>query len=339
MSEPRKRRNTGRATLADVAKLAGVGSMTVSRALRTPEQVSDKLREQIQKAIDELGYIPNKAAGALASGQSHSVAVILPSLTEMACTHFMTSFQQRLNQKGYQLLLGYTNYSPEQEEELLATLLANNPAAVVLFGCERSEKALQILENVRIPVMEVAELDAHSRHLNVGVDHGEIGKVMTDYLIKKGHKNIGFIGARGHHSILRKQLRGWQRGMLAGYLPPDHFYTTHQGPSLAFGAEGIAKLLLREKELDGLICSHEEIALGAMFECQRRAIKLPDQLTIVCLDGSQLSEMCYPPLTAIHINYESMGKEAANKLAKAINSHSGVTENESIDIGFKLRHS
>lgn len=101
MIKPRKRRSTGRVTLADVAKLANVGSMTVSRALRTPDLVSDKLRKQIQKAVDELGYIPNKTAGQLASGQSHSVAVILPSLTEKACTHFMTYYQQALNKLGY----------------------------------------------------------------------------------------------------------------------------------------------------------------------------------------------------------------------------------------------
>ncbi|MEX0337367.1 LacI family DNA-binding transcriptional regulator, partial [Vibrio tubiashii] len=71
MSEPRKRRSTGKVTLADVAKKAGVGSMTVSRALRTPDLVSDKLREKIQQVVDELGYIPNKAAGALASAESY----------------------------------------------------------------------------------------------------------------------------------------------------------------------------------------------------------------------------------------------------------------------------
>lgn len=137
MIKPRKRRSTGRVTLADVAKLANVGSMTVSRALRTPDLVSDKLRKQIQKAVDELGYIPNKTAGQLASGQSHSVAVILPSLTEKACTHFMTYYQQALNKLGYQLLLGYSNYSTKQEEELLSTLISSNPVAIVLFGSER----------------------------------------------------------------------------------------------------------------------------------------------------------------------------------------------------------
>ncbi len=78
----RKRRGTGRVTLQEVANFAGVGTMTVSRALRTPEQVSDKLREKIEQAVEELGYIPNRTAGALASGHSHTVAVLVPSLTD-----------------------------------------------------------------------------------------------------------------------------------------------------------------------------------------------------------------------------------------------------------------
>lgn len=92
--------------------------MTVSRALRTPELVSDKLREKIQQVVDELGYIPNKAAGALASAESYSIALIIPSLFEKACAHFLPSFQQALNKAGYQLLLGYSDYSIEQEEKV-----------------------------------------------------------------------------------------------------------------------------------------------------------------------------------------------------------------------------
>ena len=335
MAEPRKRRGTGRVTLTDVAKLAGVGSMTVSRALRTPGQVSDKLREQIQKAVDELGYIPNKAAGELASGQSYSVAVILPSLTEKSCTHFMTDFQQKLKKMGYQLLLGYSNYSVEQEEDLLSTLIASNLAAIVLFGCERSATARQILENSKLPVLEVAELCPLTTNLNVGVDHYEVGKMMTRHLIGQGYKNIGFIGARGNHSILRKQLRGWQTAMIDNYLPPDHFLTTNEGPSIEFGSEGIAKLLLREKDLDAVVCSHEDIAMGAMFECQRRSLKIPKDLAITCLDGSQFSKQCYPPLTAVHINYKLMGIEAANKLADVLGD-SPDNGSKQIDVGFKL---
>lgn len=84
MEKTRKRRGTGRVTLQEVANFAGVGTMTVSRALRTPEQVSDKLREKIEQAVEELGYIPNRTAGALASGHSDTVAVLVPSLTDKA---------------------------------------------------------------------------------------------------------------------------------------------------------------------------------------------------------------------------------------------------------------
>ncbi len=93
MEKTRKRRGTGRVTLQEVANFAGVGTMTVSRALRTPEQVSDKLREKIEQAVEELGYIPNRTAGALASGHSDTVAVLVPSLTDKASSRFMPAVQ------------------------------------------------------------------------------------------------------------------------------------------------------------------------------------------------------------------------------------------------------
>ena len=94
---------------------------------------------------------------------------------------------------GYQLLLGYSNYSSEQEEELLSTLIASNPAAVVLFGSERSAKAKQILENSRLPVLEVAELSPLSTNLNIGVDYSEVGKAMTRHLIEQGYKRSALL--------------------------------------------------------------------------------------------------------------------------------------------------
>ena len=114
MEKTRKRRGTGRVTLQEVANFAGVGTMTVSRALRTPEQVSDKLREKIEQAVEELGYIPNRTAGALASGHSHTVAVLVPSLTDKASSRFMQSLQQVLNKNEFQLLLGCHEYSRKQ---------------------------------------------------------------------------------------------------------------------------------------------------------------------------------------------------------------------------------
>ena len=110
MQKTRKRKNTGRVTLQDVAKYAGVGSMTVSRALRTPELVSDKLREKINEAVEELGYIPNSAAGILASGQSRTIAVLIPSLRDNASSVFLQALQEVLNKNNYLVVIGSHDY-------------------------------------------------------------------------------------------------------------------------------------------------------------------------------------------------------------------------------------
>ncbi|WEM45257.1 LacI family DNA-binding transcriptional regulator (plasmid) [Photobacterium sp. DA100] len=337
MAEPRKRRSTGRATLADVAKLAGVGSMTVSRALRTPEQVSDKLREKIQQAVDELGYIPNKAAGALASGQSDTIAMLIPSMTESACGQFIGPFQSHLAKRNYQLQISYTGGVLEQEEKILTNILASSPAAIVLFGSERSAKGRKLLEACNIPVLEVNEITPLAIDLNVGVDHYQAAKVLTQQLIAQGFKNIGFIGGHGDQAILNKQLRGWQAAMLEGYLTPDHFLTSHGQASIELGAEGLAKLLLRERELDALICTHENIAMGALFECQRRVIKVPTSMAITCLDGADYCQQSYPGITAIHVDYPDMAIKASELLVGKIEDRDTPAGSAgSVNIGFQL---
>ncbi|NAW97136.1 MULTISPECIES: LacI family DNA-binding transcriptional regulator [unclassified Vibrio] len=335
MSESRKRRSTGKVTIADVAAKAGVGTMTVSRALRTPELVSSKLREKIEFVVEELGYIPNKAAGALASGENYSIALIIPSLIEKSCAVFLPNFQHSLNRQGYQLLLGYSDYSIDNEEKLLATFLESQPAAVVLFGSEHSSKSHQLLQRANIPVIEIAELNESSTYLNVGVDYYKVGKQCTQHLIENRYQNIGFIGARSHHSVLRNELRGWQSALIDNYQAPDHFLTTHEAPSAHIGKEGISKLLLRDSTLDAVVCSHEEIALGVLFECQRRLIKVPTEMAIICLDGSSLCQYAFPAISAAHVNYEQLGLLAAERLLKQIKEQ--TLELESTNVGFQLQ--
>jgi transcriptional regulator, LacI family len=335
MSEPRKRRNTGKVTLADVAKQAGVGTMTVSRVLRTPDAVSDKLRDKVQRAVEQLGYIPNKAAGALASAQSYAIALIIPSLLEKACALFLPRFQQRLNKAGYQLLLGYSDYSVQQEEDLLAGFLESRPAAVVLFGNEHTQRTHQLLEMANAPVLEIAESPSMNSYASMGSDPHDIGKRCTSHLVSQGFHHIGFIGARGNHATLQRKLQGWQGAMIEHYLTPDHFLTTHEAPSAQLGAEGLAKLLLRDATLDALVCSHEEIAIGALFECHRRVLKVPTDIALISLEGSSMSEHVFPSLTSAEIDYQSLGVQAASAILQAIE---GQPLTGAQTIPFKLAH-
>ncbi|MFS9886511.1 LacI family DNA-binding transcriptional regulator, partial [Salmonella enterica] len=195
MSIPRKRRSTGKVTIADVAQLAGVGTMTVSRALRTPEQVSDKLREKIEAAVHELGYMPNLAASALASASSHTIAMVVPNLAEAGCSEMFAGLQQILQPAGYQIMLAESQHRVEQEEKLLETLLASNIAAAILLSVEHSTTVRQWLKNASIPVMEMGAIRSDPIDMNIGIDNVAAMYELTEMLIQRGYQNIGLLCA------------------------------------------------------------------------------------------------------------------------------------------------
>ncbi len=192
MSINKKRRSTGRVTLADVAQLAGVGSMTVSRALRTPEQVSDKLREKIEEAVSQLGYLPNQAASSLASASSNTVAMIVPSLSEPGCAEMFAGIQKVLQPAGYQIMLAESQHRIEREEKLLETLLSYNLAAAILLTVEHSANVRQWLDNLTIPVLEIGALTDSPIDMNIGIDNVEAMFQLTQTVVGEGiseHRN------------------------------------------------------------------------------------------------------------------------------------------------------
>lgn len=316
MEKIRKRKNTGRVTLQDVAKYAGVGSMTVSRALRTPDLVSDKLREKINEAVTELGYIPNSAAGILASGQSRTIAVLVPSLRDYASSIFLQSLQEVLNNNGYQVVIGSHDYQQKKESEVLFTLLQSNPAALVIFGAISSESVFSYLKNIDIPVIGVASESTHPFSLNIGSNIGEAVYFLTNYMLQKGYKKIGYIGAQMDSKIQGQQLNGWTKAMLNHYHSAEQSITTPYVATMDFGRQSISEMLTRQPELDAVICSHEMLALGVIFECQRRLVKIPSMLAVACVEGSSNCDHIHPSLTSVRIDYSKIARETAKKLQK-----------------------
>lgn len=338
MEKTRKRRNTGRVTLQEVADYAGVGTMTVSRALRMPEQVSDKLREKIENAVDVLGYIPNRAAGALASAYSNTIAVLLPSLTDKASSHFMQSLQNILNKHELQVLLGCHEYNQNKEDNILMMLLQSNPAALVIFGSQLADSTYQSIERTNIPTVNV--VGAHYKQAKITVESAFSAAThsLTEHLLDKGCSNIGYIGARMDNRLQKQQLNGWHKAMLEGYKNADQIVTTPEAPSLQFGRHALNEMLQRQPELDGVICSHEEIALGVLFECQRRLLKIPGDIAVACLDGSENCDQTYPTLTSVRFDYRKMGEDTGKMLIDmlAVGEDSALQSTKLCDVGYQF---
>lgn len=321
MSIIRKRRGTGKVTLADVAQLAGVGAMTVSRALRTPELVSGKLRDKVEAAVSELGYTPNLTASALASASSRCIAMVVPSLAQPGCTEMFAGIQHELQPAGYQIMLAESRHCVKREERLLETLLASSLAAAILLSVEHSDTLRHWLKHAAIPVLEIGATCHDPIDINIGIDNVAAMSELTQMLIHRGYQHIGLLCASQEQWIFQQHLQGWYKTMLRNHMSPDRIVNAAALPTFSTGASQLAELLLAWPELDALVCVSDELACGALYECQRRHIRVPDELAIVGFGNSDISQVCQPPLTTIAIPHYKIGIEAGRALLARLNNH------------------
>jgi DNA-binding LacI/PurR family transcriptional regulator len=316
--EPRKRRSTGRATLADVAKRASVGTMTVSRALRQPDRVSDKLREKIFSAVAELGYIPNYSASALASASSNVVAVVTSSLTEYGHAEMIAGVQEVLIPAGYQLMLAESQNQEEREQKLLETFMSYNLAAVILFDARHTDSTYELLSHAQLPVAELGATVDNPLDINIGIDNASVVYRLTEHLISLGYSKIGLMCAAQKQWVSQQRLRGWHRAMLDNNLSTTRVISTHAPSNFSTGANLLPELVLNWPDMDALICSSDELACGAIFECQRRKIRVPKDLAIVGFGDSDVGKVCQPPLTTVAVPHREIGVQAGIALLERL---------------------
>ncbi|BCQ34457.1 MULTISPECIES: LacI family DNA-binding transcriptional regulator [Erwinia] len=303
-----------RVTLQDVARHAGIGPMTVSRALRDPSQVSEASLIKIQQAVATLGYVPNQAASTLASSQLHTVAVLYPFQHDRASTRFVQALQQTLSKQPFQLIMACHEYHQYGETPLVEKLLQNRPSALVLFGAQLSKKTCELIESAELVTVNVCGAERFSADITLDIAINDAAERLTAHLLDKGYRRIGFIGAHTDNRLHKQQLNGWHKAMLMHYQNADLMITVPDAPSLEFGRYALGQLLQNQPDLDAIICSHEEIAFGVLSECQRRLLKVPYDMAVACLDGSANCDHTFPALTSMRLNYEKLGQQVGQQL-------------------------
>ncbi len=329
-----KSRASGRTTLAAVAAHAGVSTMTASRALNQPDLVSDAVRARVQLAVSTLGYVPNRAARALASRQSNVIVVLVPSLSNVVFTAVLDGIQDVVDAANYQLLIGNTRYSDAEEEKLLGIYLQSNPDGILLSGLTHSPRVAQMLATSRVPVVSMMDLAGDPAQLSVGFSQHEAGHTMTRYLIDKGHKRIGFIGAQLDERTLSR-FAGYRKAMLDAGLSDERLeLMVPDASSIALGAELLGRMLAKAPDCDAIFCCNDDLAHGAIYQCQRRGISVPEQLAICGFNDLPASAWMKPSVTTIGTPRYRIGFEAATLLRSVIAGRTPPVTR--IDLGFTL---
>ncbi len=329
-----KSRASGRTTLAAVAAHAGVSTMTASRALNQPELVSDLVRARVALAVNVLGYVPNRAARALASRQSNIIVVLVPSLSNVVFNAVLDGIQTVVDTANYQLLIGNTRYSDAEEEKLLGTYLQSNPDGILLSGLTHSPRVEQLLAGSGVPVVSMMDLASDPAQLSVGFSQLDAGYTMTRYLIERGRRRIAFIGAQLDERTLARAA-GYRKAMQeAGLADPRLELMVPEASSIALGAELLGRMLAKAPDCDAIFCCNDDLAHGAIYQCQRRGIAVPEQLAICGFNDLPASAWMKPSVTTISTPRYQVGFEAATLLRAVIDGRRPAVTR--IDLGFTL---
>ncbi len=313
-------------TLRDVSEASGVSEMTVSRVLRNRGDVSPATREKVLLAAKNLGYVPNKIAGALASQRVNLVAVIIPSLRNMVFPEVMSGISQVLEETDLQPVVGVTDYLPEKEEKVLYEMLSWRPSGVIIAGLEHTDASRAMLKSSGIPVVEIMDVDGTPIDSMVGISHRRAGRETAKAILKAGYQNIGFMGTKmplDHRA--RKRFEGFTEALAKGGIEimDQEFYSS--GSGLKKGREMTQAMLERSPELDFLYYSNDMIGAGGLLYLMEQGIDIPGQIGLAGFNNVELLQGLPRKLATMDAMRDEIGVKAAEII-------SALVENPNADI-------
>lgn len=310
---------SGVITMFDVAEYAGVSAQTVSRVIGKPEMVAEKTRLRVQEAIRELNYIPNEAARNLASNNSRIVAVVIPTLSSSAFAAQVKGIIDTLEQRGISVVIGNSEYSSDREETIIQSLLERRPLGFILTGLQHTASAAALLRQSQIPVIETWDTDGDPIDKAVGFSNLSAGFDVGAMLIARGARHIAFVGGRAEQdSRANSRFIGLSNAVAEAGLPPVYRVQLQLPMSSLDGVTGLDMVLQNAPMTDAIFFSADTIALPAILECNRRGIRIPDQLAICGFGDYDLAGLVTPALTTVRTKPAEMGDQAARLLLKTL---------------------
>ena len=330
-SLPRSARASGRVTLADVARLAEVSTMTASRALRGQTAVAPALVERVLQAAERLAYVPDPAARALASQRSNHVAVLIPSLTNRLFVDLLEAAQQTLYEAGFQTLVGITHYDPKAEEQLVQEQLLHRPAGLLLTGLDQTRRARSLI--AATPCVHMMEIAAdHPALSSVGFSQHAAATAMTQHLLARGYQRIAFAAAQLDPRT-RQRLQGWRDTLAAAGRHDARLEWLDPAPSsVALGAQMLERIVNTEPRADAIFFCNDDLAHGALLAAWRLGLAVPQRIAIAGFNDLPESEHMVPPLTSVRTPRAGVGRSAAQQLLGLMDGQAPAC----LDLGFDL---
>lgn len=306
------RRSLGAPRIEEVARLAGVSPITVSRALRQPEKLSEETRRKVLETIERTGYESNPHARALRSGRSTLVAAFVSNIMSQQFGLAIHGLAAELEPEGYELMIGQTSYSYAKEVAMVRSLRSLRPAAVMFTGVIELEENRQALRELAIPVVETWAFPRDPIDMLVGFSNVDAGAMAAAHLIGKGYRHLAFIGRSGGRGALR--LQGFRAEAARRGLGLACEVTVPEVLGIADGRAALRRLLEAGAKVDAVFCANDLLATGALIEARERGLGIPSELAILGFGDNDAAGQMSPGLTTISMDAHELGSRVGRLL-------------------------
>jgi LacI family gluconate utilization system Gnt-I transcriptional repressor len=247
----------------------------------------------------------------------------------------MQGLSDVITREGFQLLLGATSYSAEQEASMVAAMLGRRPDGLVLTGTDHAPEVRTMLRQAGVPVVELLNASTPPMDMAVGFHNARAIQAMTQHLCRLGYKRIAS-GSRplAGNDRARERHQGYLKGLKKAGLRYDPELVFEIEGSATAGAEVVTKLTTRGTKVDAIVFTGDGPAIGAYLRCQSLGIRVPDDIAIAGLGNNELSRLIPGGLTTIGTDMYTLGRRAGELLCERLMT--GKVKSRSIDIGYEL---
>ncbi|GAE35264.1 LacI family DNA-binding transcriptional regulator [Halalkalibacter akibai] len=312
-------------TIKDVAKRANVAPSTVSRVIANSSRISEKTKERVRKAMEELGYHPNFNARSLANKSTKTLGIVMPNSAKIAFQNpffpeVIRGISMKAYQEGYGLYLSTGQTEEEILEEVKHMVYGGRVDGILLLYSRVNDQVMPFLIEQKFPFVLIGRphnIDEEQVTF-VNNDNFKAAKTVTEYLMLLGHERIGFIGGNLDFVVTIDHMKGYEKALSNANIPVRQEYIVHHEELLEGGQDAVIELMSLGERPTALIVADDIMTFGVLKMLADMNVQVPKDMSIVSFNNVMISELSSPTMTTVDIHIYELGFEATNCLINKI---------------------
>ena len=310
-------------TIKDVARLAGVATSTVSRVIADSSRISEETKSVVREAMKQLGYHPNAIARSLVNKTTNTLAVVMPQSAEKALlnpffSQALSGISSACHEEGYCILMSTGSTEEEQLQSIKSIVMSGRVDGVIILYSSVKNLVLEELKEANFPLIVVGKPLEPENVLFVDNDNVEAAFIVTEKLIKKGHKKIALLSGYFDYVFSLDRLEGYRAALLENGLDFDRSLIAEAEFTKEDGYDKMKEMLNQENRPTALVVTDDVMAFGAIEAIKEAKISMPEEIEIISFNNVPLAEFCSPSLTSVDIKASRLGFEAARLMIENI---------------------